>query len=259
MSGSSEKFAEKTLQAHELEAMLAASKAVLQYSSFTESARQIFDQAKIITGATAGYVALLSDTGEENEVLFLDAGGAPCSVDPELPMPIRGLREQAYRTQETVYDNDFWNSEWTEFLPDGHVKMTNVMFAPLNIEGKTVGIMGLANKATDFTPRDAMMATAFGEFAAISLYNSRNLDVLRTTVTNLNNALQEVKTLKGIIPICAKCKKVRDDEGYWSQVEEYIHKHSDADFSHGLCPECGDEYLRELESDEWTDPNKMAH
>ncbi len=54
----------------------------------------------------------------------------------------------------------------------------------------------------------------------------------------LKTALEEVKTLRGFIPICANCKKIRDDEGYWQQIEEYIQAHSDAQFSHGICPEC---------------------
>jgi signal transduction histidine kinase len=54
-------------------------------------------------------------------------------------------------------------------------------------------------------------------------------------------ALAEIKQLKGLLPICAQCKKIRDDKGYWNQIEGYIQKHSDAKFSHGICPECSDE------------------
>jgi hypothetical protein len=54
----------------------------------------------------------------------------------------------------------------------------------------------------------------------------------------LQHALSEVKTLRGIIPICAYCKKIRDDKGYWNQLESYLHSHSEAEFSHGACPDC---------------------
>ncbi|MBD3274215.1 MAG: hypothetical protein GF372_02835 [Candidatus Marinimicrobia bacterium] len=57
-------------------------------------------------------------------------------------------------------------------------------------------------------------------------------------INELKYALENVKELKGLIPICASCKKIRDDGGYWHQVEEYIREHSDAEFSHGLCQEC---------------------
>ena len=50
--------------------------------------------------------------------------------------------------------------------------------------------------------------------------------------------VEKVKLLQGFIPICYSCKKIRNDDGFWQQVEEYIHEHSDAQFSHGICPDC---------------------
>ena len=60
----------------------------------------------------------------------------------------------------------------------------------------------------------------------------------RRLVGELRDALGQVKTLTGIIPICAHCKKVRDDQGFWKRVEAYVAEHSDAAFSHGICPDC---------------------
>ncbi|MHB1349515.1 MAG: hypothetical protein ACYCYR_06550 [Desulfobulbaceae bacterium] len=57
-------------------------------------------------------------------------------------------------------------------------------------------------------------------------------------IRELQTALQEVKTLRGLIPICACCKSIRDDQGYWQRIEAYIQEHSDAVFSHGICPDC---------------------
>jgi len=51
----------------------------------------------------------------------------------------------------------------------------------------------------------------------------------------------QVKVLDGLLPICSKCKKIRDDRGYWNQLEQYINEHTDATFSHGLCPDCQQE------------------
>lgn len=61
---------------------------------------------------------------------------------------------------------------------------------------------------------------------------------LRLKEAALKEALTEVKTLSGFLPICASCKKIRDDKGYWNQIEAYIREHSEAEFSHGICPEC---------------------
>lgn len=64
----------------------------------------------------------------------------------------------------------------------------------------------------------------------------------------LQDALDHVKTLHGLIPICAECKKIRDDQGYWQQVEDYVHEHSEAVFSHSLCPICLDRAKAEFEA-----------
>ena len=66
---------------------------------------------------------------------------------------------------------------------------------------------------------------------------------------DLEKALTEVAELKGIIPICASCKKIRDDKGYWHQVESYISSHSKADFSHGICPDCMKRLYPEFKKD----------
>jgi PAS domain S-box-containing protein len=57
-------------------------------------------------------------------------------------------------------------------------------------------------------------------------------------IARLEQALSEVRTIKGLIPICAKCRRIRDDQGAWSPLEVFVHNNFDADFSHGLCPEC---------------------
>ncbi|KKL16353.1 hypothetical protein LCGC14_2496450, partial [marine sediment metagenome] len=62
----------------------------------------------------------------------------------------------------------------------------------------------------------------------------------KNLICELQNALAKVKKLSGFLPICASCKKIRDDKGYWNQIENYIQDHSEADFSHGLCPECAE-------------------
>ena len=61
---------------------------------------------------------------------------------------------------------------------------------------------------------------------------------LRRTSAHLAQALKKIRTLHGLLPICAWCKRIRDDEGYWKRVEMYIQDHSEASFTHGICPEC---------------------
>jgi PAS domain S-box-containing protein len=178
----------------EITALLEASRAVMEQRNFRETARLIFDSCKNLIGATAGYVALLSKDGSENEVLFLDAGELPCTVDPSLPMPVRGLRAVAYSSGKTVYENDFPGSEWLKFMPEGHAHLNSVMFAPLSIGTEIVGILGLANKKNGFTGYDTRMATAFSELASIALYNSRLFESLCESEKRLNRS-QEIAHL----------------------------------------------------------------
>ncbi|MCH8328464.1 MAG: hypothetical protein IID15_08100 [Candidatus Marinimicrobia bacterium] len=65
--------------------------------------------------------------------------------------------------------------------------------------------------------------------------------------SELTDALDRVKTLSGMLPICANCKKVRDDQGYWEQIEHYITEHSEAEFTHGICPDCARELYPEID------------
>lgn len=69
---------------------------------------------------------------------------------------------------------------------------------------------------------------------------------LTTKVEELSRALEHIQTLQGIIPICSFCKKIRDDQGYWAQVENYISQHSEARFSHSFCPECMKKHYPDL-------------
>jgi AmiR/NasT family two-component response regulator len=75
---------------------------------------------------------------------------------------------------------------------------------------------------------------------AITIARARFDDLmeLRRLNAELQKTLNEIKTLRGMIPICASCKKIRDDEGFWQDVAVYIQKHSEAEFTHGLCPDC---------------------
>lgn len=92
---------------------------------------------------------------------------------------------------------------------------------------------------------------------AITIAIARFADMIKLREVNnelekrnaeLEDALSKIKTLSGLLPICASCKKIRDDGGYWHQVESYIQDHSHAEFSHGLCPECVAKYYPDFKN-----------
>ncbi len=171
----------------ELIELFNSSKLILRNKDFNKTAKEIFNSCKKLTGAIAGYVALLSEDGTLNDVLFLDSGGLDCTVDPNLPMPIRGLRAQAYKKRIAVYENNFFQSQWEKLMPEGHVKLENVLFVPLNLNSETKGIIGLANKMGGFSDDDVNTITPFAEIASISLLNSRTLEALEKSKNRFKN------------------------------------------------------------------------
>jgi hypothetical protein len=74
-------------------------------------------------------------------------------------------------------------------------------------------------------------------------------------ISELQKTLAEVKILRGILPICSFCKKIRNDKGYWDQVEIYVGQHSDAEFSHSICPECVDRHYSKSSDEKAEKPN----
>ncbi len=100
-----------------------------------------------------------------------------------------------------------------------------------------------------------------GIYDELARLNNELINLHRELTKNnrqLQDALNDVKTLKGLIPICASCKKIRDGEGYWQQVEEYVARHTEAEFSHGLCDECAHklypDYFPDQKNEEKTTP-----
>jgi DNA-binding response OmpR family regulator len=108
--------------------------------------------------------------------------------------------------------------------------------------GKADIIAGLEAGANDY------LAKPFdpGELHArieVGLRMIEMQDALADKIEELRHALDQVKTLRGIVPICMYCKKIRNDHEIWQKLETYIAEHSEADFSHGLCPECAEEQM----------------
>jgi hypothetical protein len=126
------------------------------------------------------------------------------------------------------------------------------------------GVLELGNEyvAGAFPPERMKIVEAIAAQASISIENAELYANLERKVVertrDLEAALKNVRQLQGLIPICSSCKKVRDDTGYWGQVEEYISARTDADFTHGLCPDCLAHYYDEMGVRE-EDRNKASH
>jgi hypothetical protein len=80
----------------------------------------------------------------------------------------------------------------------------------------------------------------------VSAHSQTHRGGTRTDHSGFAGAIARINTLHGLLPICCSCKKIRQDDGYWSQIEEYLQAHSDATFSHGICPECAQKLYPEV-------------
>lgn len=113
-------------------------------------------------------------------------------------------------------------------------------------------IVYFANKHENWELDEIITVLIFLMFAMLvfSIKRLRDITLSETTLkiknSELEAAFNEIRQLRGIIPICASCKKIRDDAGFWQQVEVYISNHSEARFSHGLCPDCVKKLYPEL-------------
>ena len=103
-----------------------------------------------------------------------------------------------------------------------------------------IGIDAVSRGAQDFLVKE--------QIAGTDLLRSVRYAVERGRLANeLRQAFRSIQTLRGLLPICARCKKIRNDGGYWQEVESYIGDHSDANFSHSFCPGCADDIIAEIE------------
>jgi sensor domain CHASE-containing protein len=109
----------------------------------------------------------------------------------------------------------------------------------------------LAARLDSPLPEVVLFAGALGSLllAAVCLFAQRSSSLAAATAranAALQAALDEVKTLEGLLPICSCCKRVRDDTGYWNQIDTYLHRHTNASLSHGYCPECAAKAFKEF-------------
>ncbi len=144
--------------------------------------------------------------------------------------------------EKLLIPNALTDDNWKN-NPDIKLNMISYLGFPILLpDGKPFGtICVLDNKENSYSETYENLLKNFRDIIQSELGLIYINKVLGEENKDLSDYLEEIKTLRGIIPICAKCKKIRDDEGFWTQVEKYIEDRSNAQFSHGLCEECADE------------------
>ena len=150
--------------------------------------------------------------------------------------------------EKLLVPNALKDSNWKN-NPDVKINMISYLGFPILLpDGKPFGtICILDNIENSYSPTVEKLLSSFRDIVQSELSLIYMNRVLGEKNRDLSDYITEIKTLRGIIPICASCKKIRDDRGYWTQVEKYIEEHSDVHFSHGLCSECLEKLYRDQE------------
>lgn len=130
---------------------------------------------------------------------------------------------------ETVRERRSAHAEHIHFLPDGSKTYAEITTSPIMDEkGKVKQVVHIARNITE---------------------RKQIEEEREKLIVELQKALSEIKTLRGLLPICMNCHKIRTEKGVWNKLETYISKHSDAEFTHGICPDCFKKQMEEIEKE----------
>jgi DNA-binding response OmpR family regulator len=103
---------------------------------------------------------------------------------------------------------------------------------------ESIGIQAMQEGAQDYLLKGTVNGKLLSRIIRFAMERKQILDERDMLITHLREAMSKIKTLKGLVPICSYCKKIRNDKGFWEQLEAYVSKHTGAEFNHGMCEEC---------------------
>jgi len=201
-----------------------------------------------------GYVELLIFDGDEplKEALLYHGGDVEALLSqPERPRLFtrQSILECAGRGWLLVFESSPHFEETIDTGPVNTILLLGIIISlllfavVLSLTRSRNQALSLANMSLDLQRANIGLREEIVE-------HERAEEALAEERTRLQKALDDVRTLRGIVPICANCKKIRDDKGYWNQVEVYVRDHTEAEFSHGVCPECMKKLYPEFAEDE---------
>jgi PAS domain S-box-containing protein len=152
----------------------------------------------------------------------------------------------AWKMEYGFSDDDLAHLNLRDLIPERYRNQFDDYLKRVKENGEDEGLMKVITKEDRERIVEYRNSLVFDATGPVGIRGSgrditervRAEEALRQERDKLQDALVKVKTLSGMLPICSNCKKIRDDKGYWNQIESYIAKHSEVDFSHSICPEC---------------------
>ncbi len=134
------------------------------------------------------------------------------------------------------------DSQGIETFENLHTRIPNIPIIVLTgLDDKGIALSAVSKGAQDYIVKEQMNCDRLLSRAILYAIERQKL------LLDLEKKMKEIKTLRGLIPVCAWCRKMRNEKGYWLQVEEYLTEHTDAEFTHGMCEECSKKAFAERE------------
>lgn len=215
-----------------LESLLALSK--MTEISEREIREFALESVVSLTKSEAGYLHFVNEDQKTIELISWSKGALKlCTAEKTAHYPIdqAGIWADSVRLRRPVVHNYYQNMHNKKGYPEGHFQVIRHLSVPIFDSEKIVAVAGVGNKETLYDDSDLRQTMLFMNSMWTILKHKRSED--------------EIKKLRGILPLCSFCKKIRDDKGYWERVDVYISKYSEADISHGICPDCLKKYYPE--------------
>ena len=226
--------------------------------------QQGLDDAVRLTDSRIGYLHFVNPDQETIRLYTWSTGTKRVCTAVEAthyPIAQAGIWVDCVHRREPVIHNDYAAEPHRKGLPDGHVALLRDLGVPVVEDGAIVAVMGVGNKQAAYDAYDVELTQLLASTMWSIAQRKRMHEHLREQVAartaelevrnrELEQAIEDVRTLSGIVPICSFCKQIRDDRGYWNQLEAYLSRHTEARFSHGVCPECARKEFPDLPLDE---------
>ncbi len=213
----------------------------------------------LLLQSSAGGIALLDETRSELQVRAYYSSHAriPNMVGAVIPLQDNPASLHVIETRHSIVvpqaqTNPLMNKPTQEIMRHQHTRC--LLIAPLLSRGQVIGTIGIDTDDPErvFSQTEAKLVETIAGQIAGAIDNARLFQEtqqakelaeqanhkLSQHIQELQDALEQIKTLSGLLPICANCKKIRDDHGYWHTVETYVQDHADVTFSHSICPDC---------------------
>jgi len=216
---------------------------VMTTSNLDELLKLIHHSISRVLYAENCFVALLDPETEFLHFKFFVDKFDP--APPPRPVTSKTLSGYVLRTGRPLLVSDVNDELFRKLEAAGEVELSGTdapswLGVPLRTPTKTIGVLVVQHYDDNdiYSESDIEFLSSVAGQVGLAIERKKSEEEKEKLIAELKEALAKVKTLSGFLPICASCKKIRDDSGYWNQIEVYIQDHSEAEFTHSICPTC---------------------